>query len=134
MHYTCLSHSGSPTLLNTISNPCCILHKNQHISRGSNQYRGCYHTARYFISYKSYGTPTKGSMPCIHDMNMLIEHTHFALCEANCWWSRSCQYGGGQHLKPPKFEHIFVAVITCFLFLLYKYFDTSLLLIVCALR
>ena len=29
---------------------------------------------------------------------------------------------GGLHLKPPKFEHIFVAVITFSPFLLYKYF------------
>ena len=29
---------------------------------------------------------------------------------------------GGPHLKPPKFEHIFVAVITFFPFLLCKYF------------
>ena len=29
---------------------------------------------------------------------------------------------GGLHLKPPKFEHIFVAVITFFTFLLCKYF------------
>ena len=29
---------------------------------------------------------------------------------------------GGLYLKPTKFEHIFVAVITFFLFLLCKYF------------
>ena len=31
-------------------------------------------------------------------------------------------YSGGQGLKSPKFEHIFVAVITFFLFLLCRYF------------
>ena len=41
---------------------------------------------------------------------------------------------GGLHLKPPKFEHIFVAVITFFPFFCANTFDTSLLLIVCALR
>ena len=41
--------------------------------------------------------------------------------------------GGLSHL-PPKFEHIFVAVITSPPFLLCRYFYTSLLLIVCALR
>ena len=30
--------------------------------------------------------------------------------------------GGGLDLKPPKFEHIFVAVITFFPFLLCRYF------------
>ena len=32
------------------------------------------------------------------------------------------QFRGDLHLKPPKFEHIFVAVITFFSFLLCKYF------------
>ena len=41
---------------------------------------------------------------------------------------------GGLHLKPPKFEHIFVAVITFPPFFCANTFDTSLLLIVCALR
>ena len=42
--------------------------------------------------------------------------------------------GGLPHL-PPKFEHIFVAVITSPpLFFCADIFDTSLLLIVCALR
>ena len=34
-----------------------------------------------------------------------------------CWWIK-----GWLYLKPPKFEHIFVAVITFFPFLLCKYF------------
>ena len=50
------------------------------------------------------------------------------------FWDRLLQCLGGLYLKPPKFEHIFVAVITFFPFLLCRYFDTSLLLIVCALR
>ena len=41
---------------------------------------------------------------------------------------------GGLHMKPPKFEHIFVAVITFFPFFCANTFDTTLLLIVCALR
>ena len=41
--------------------------------------------------------------------------------------------GGLSHL-PPKFEHIFVAVITFPPFFCADTFDTSLLLIVCALR
>ena len=41
---------------------------------------------------------------------------------------------GGLHLKPLKFEHIFVAVITFPPFFCADTFDTSLLLIVCALR
>ena len=36
---------------------------------------------------------------------------------------------GGLHLKPPKFEHIFVAVLTFFPFFCANTFDTSLLLI-----
>ena len=48
--------------------------------------------------------------------------------------SISCTYKGGLHLKPPKFEDIFVAVITFFPFFCANIFDTSLLLIVCALR
>ena len=36
--------------------------------------------------------------------------------------STHCHYQGGLYLKPTKFEHIFVAVITFFLFLLCKYF------------
>ena len=39
-----------------------------------------------------------------------------------------------RYLKPPKFEHIFVAVITFFPFFCANTFDTSLLLIVCAIR
>ena len=38
---------------------------------------------------------------------------------------------GGLHLKPPKFEHIFVAVVIFFPFLLPDNFDTNLLVIVC---
>ena len=38
------------------------------------------------------------------------------------------------HLKPTKFEHIFVAAITFFPFFCANTFDTSLLLIVCALK
>ena len=38
------------------------------------------------------------------------------------------------HLKPPKFEHIFVALITFPPFFCANTFDTSLLLIVCALK
>ena len=41
---------------------------------------------------------------------------------------------GALHLKPPKFEHIFVAVITSPPFFCADTFDTSLLLIVCSLR
>ncbi len=41
---------------------------------------------------------------------------------------------GGLHLKPPKFEHIFVAAIPFPPFFWADTFDTSLLLIVCALR
>ena len=41
---------------------------------------------------------------------------------------------GGRHQKSPKFEHIFVAVITFSPFFCANTFDTSLLLIVCALR
>ena len=42
---------------------------------------------------------------------------------------------GGRHLKPQKFENIFVAVITFFLpFFCANNYYTSLLLIVCALR
>ena len=40
----------------------------------------------------------------------------------------------GLHLKPSKFEHIFVAVIIFFPFFCEDIFDISLLLIVCALR
>ena len=40
---------------------------------------------------------------------------------------------GGLHLKPPKFEHIFAAVITFPPFFCANTFDTSLLLSVCAL-
>ena len=46
----------------------------------------------------------------------------------------TCCYEGGQALKPPKFEHIFVAVITSPPFLCANTFDTSLLLMVSALR
>ena len=45
-----------------------------------------------------------------------------------------CLQPGGRHLKPPKFEHIFVAVITFPPFFCANTIDTSLLLIVCALR
>ena len=41
---------------------------------------------------------------------------------------------GGRHLKPQKFENIFVAVITFFPFFCANYYYTSLLLFVCALR
>ena len=41
---------------------------------------------------------------------------------------------GGLDLKPTKLEHIFVAVITFPPFLYTNTFDTSLLLIVCALK
>ena len=41
---------------------------------------------------------------------------------------------GGIHLKPPKFEHMFVAAITFFPYFCANTFNTSLLLIVCALR
>ena len=40
----------------------------------------------------------------------------------------------GRHLKPQKFENIFVAVITFFPFFCANNYYTSLLLIVCALR
>ena len=40
---------------------------------------------------------------------------------------------GGRHLKSPKFEHIFVAVITFSPFFCANTFDTRLLLIVCVL-
>ena len=43
-------------------------------------------------------------------------------------------FKGGLYLKPTKFEHIFVAVITFFLFFCANTFDTILLLIVCALK
>ena len=42
--------------------------------------------------------------------------------------------GGGLHQLLPKFEHIFVAVINFVPFFCADTFDTSLLLIVCALR
>ena len=42
--------------------------------------------------------------------------------------------GGGLSLKPPKFEHIFVAVITSPSFFCADTFDINLLFIVCALR
>ena len=41
---------------------------------------------------------------------------------------------GGHSLKPPTFEHIFVAVITFSPFFCADTFITSLLLIVCGLR
>ena len=41
---------------------------------------------------------------------------------------------GGPHLKPPKFKRIFVAIIPFFSFFCANIFDTSLLVIVCALR
>ena len=44
-----------------------------------------------------------------------------------------CKQGGLYHF-PPKFEHIFVAVITFFPFFCADTFITNLLLIVCALR
>ena len=54
-------------------------------------------------------------------------HSTWLLCD-------DTDNGGGLHLKPPKFEHIFAAVITFFPFFCANTFDTSLLLIVCALR
>ena len=38
------------------------------------------------------------------------------------WLESGGVWNGGLPLKPPKFEHIFVAVITFFPFLLCKYF------------
>ena len=40
----------------------------------------------------------------------------------------------GLHQKPPKFEHIFVAITTFFPFFYSDIFDTNLLYIVCAFR
>ena len=51
-----------------------------------------------------------------------------------CSCSMKNQSQGVLHLKPPKLEHIFVALITCPPFFCADTFDTNLLLIVCALR
>ena len=60
-------------------------------------------------------------MPCIYDgsgyKNGLQLGECFTTKKAHSW----IDLGGTLHLLP-KFEHIFVAVITFFPFLLYKYF------------
>ena len=59
-------------------------------------------------------------------MNNTKETTNMHITQL-LWLNRPSM---GRHLKPPKFEHIFVAVITFLPFLLCIFF----LLIVCALR
>ena len=62
-------------------------------------------------------------------------HTGYALSEIYVCGGFTVKTKGDTHLKPPKFEHIFEAVITFFFSLFCaNTFDTSLLLIVCALK